>query len=115
MNFLMLSIKSLLNPQPERRIPYPSFPAPREKRKMAKDAPVFRRGKIQGECRYPPCEERDAELEKAHRELSLRPMGNIADYPRHIPYASDKKTFQEKTGRDSFHGMCRLTCFDIHV
>ncbi|CAI7598823.1 unnamed protein product [Penicillium viridicatum] len=100
----MLSIKSLLNPQPERRIPYPSFPAFREKRqKMAKDAPVFRRGKIQGECRYPPCEERDAELEKAHRELSLRPMGNIADYPRHIPYASDKKTFQEKTGRDSFH------------
>ncbi|OQE05482.1 hypothetical protein PENVUL_c024G06602 [Penicillium vulpinum] len=70
---------------------------------MAKDAPIFRRGKIQGECRYPPCEERDAELEKAHRELSLRPMGNIADYPRHIPYASDKKTFQEKTGRDSFH------------
>ncbi|OQE43186.1 hypothetical protein PENCOP_c003G06615 [Penicillium coprophilum] len=70
---------------------------------MAKDAPIFRRGKIQGECRYPPCEERDAELEKAHRELSLRPLGNIADYPRHIPYASDKKTFQEKTGRDSFH------------
>ncbi|KAJ5505257.1 hypothetical protein N7453_004214 [Penicillium expansum] len=100
----MLSIKSLLNPQPERRHPYTSFPAPREKRqKMAKDAPVFRRGKIQGECRYPPCEERDAELEQAHRELSLRPMGNIADYPRHIPYASDKKTFQEKTGRDSFH------------
>ncbi|KAJ9490292.1 hypothetical protein VN97_g2942 [Penicillium thymicola] len=100
----MLSIKSLLNPQPERRIPYPSFPANREKRqKMAKDAPVFRRGKIQGECRYPPCEERDADLEKAHRELSLRPMGCIADYPRHIPYASDKKTFQEKTGRDSFH------------
>lgn len=108
MNFLMLSIKSLLNPQPERRNPHPSFPASREKRqKMAKDAPVFRRGKIQGECRYPPCEERDAELEKAHRELSLRPFGNIADYPRQIPYASDKKTFQEKTGRDSFHGMCR--------
>ncbi|CAP97359.1 Pc22g00710 [Penicillium rubens Wisconsin 54-1255] len=100
----MLSIKSLLNPQPERRNPHPSFPASREKRqKMAKDAPVFRRGKIQGECRYPPCEERDAELEKAHRELSLRPFGNIADYPRQIPYASDKKTFQEKTGRDSFH------------
>ncbi|CAG8292249.1 unnamed protein product [Penicillium nalgiovense] len=100
----MLSIKSLLNPQPERRSPHPSFPVSREKRqKMAKDAPVFRRGKIQGECRYPPCEERDAELEKAHRELSLRPFGNIADYPRQIPYASDKKTFQERTGRDSFH------------
>ncbi|KAJ5169945.1 uncharacterized protein N7500_002728 [Penicillium coprophilum] len=98
----MLSIKSLLNPQPERRSPYP-FPAREKRQKMAKDAPIFRRGKIQGECRYPPCEERDAELEKAHRELSLRPLGNIADYPRHIPYASDKKTFQEKTGRDSFH------------
>ncbi|KAJ5823703.1 hypothetical protein N7447_006043 [Penicillium robsamsonii] len=98
----MLSIKSLLNPQPERRSPYP-FPAREKRQKMAKDAPIFRRGKIQGECRYPPCEERDAELEKAHRELSLRPLGNIADYPRQIPYASDKKTFQEKTGRDSFH------------
>ncbi|KAJ5374488.1 hypothetical protein N7517_006494 [Penicillium concentricum] len=98
----MLSIKSLLNPQPERRSPYP-FPAREKRQKMAKDAPIFRRGKIQGECRYPPCEERDAELEKAHREFSLRPLGNIADYPRHIPYASDKKTFQGKTGRDSFH------------
>ena len=99
----MLSIKSLLNPEPERqfRVPHP----PPEKRKMAKDAPVFRPGKIQGECRYPPCEERDEALLQAHEEFNLRPLGRIAEYPRHIPYASDKKSFQEKTGRDSFHGM----------
>ncbi|KAJ5779845.1 hypothetical protein N7457_007565 [Penicillium paradoxum] len=70
---------------------------------MAKDALIFRPGKVQGVCRYPPHEERDAELEKIHRHFSLHPMGLIRDYPRHIPYASDKKTFQEKTGRDSFH------------
>jgi hypothetical protein len=30
-------------------------------------------------------------------------LGNIADFPRHIPYQSDKKSFRERTGRDSFH------------
>lgn len=103
----MLSIGSLLNPVPERRIHFRTpFTAPREKRlKMAKDAPIFRPGKTQGECRYPPHENPDPELEKIHREFSLHPMGLIGKYPRHIPYASDKKTFQERTGRDSFHGM----------
>lgn len=71
---------------------------------MSKDGPVFRQGSVQGELRYPPCEERDEYLAKIHAEWRLHPMGRIADYPRHIPYQSDKKTFQEKTGRDSFHG-----------
>lgn len=100
----MLPIKDLLNPEPGRQFRV-SGPVPIVKRKMAKDAPVFLPGKIQGECRYPPCEERDEELERAHREFQLRPMGNIAEFPRHIPYASDKKSFQQKTGRDSFDGM----------
>ena len=71
---------------------------------MAKDGPVFRLGKTQGEVRYPPCEVRDEVLEKIHRDFRLHPTENIADFPRHIPYQSDKKSFQEKTGRDSFHG-----------
>jgi hypothetical protein len=31
-------------------------------------------------------------------------MGDIAEYARHIPYNSDKKSFQERTGRESFEG-----------
>jgi hypothetical protein len=79
-----------------------------KKPKMPKDSPVFRPGNTQGEVRYPPCEERDEELTRIHREFKLHPMGRIAEFPRHIPYQSDKKSFQEKTGRDSFHGMSRL-------
>ncbi|KAG2417953.1 hypothetical protein HFD88_001052 [Aspergillus terreus] len=112
----MASIESLLNPVPSQvQYSLPSPPlttlstaavtarSPRQKRqKVAKDAAVFIEGKPRGKVRYPPCEERDEELAKRHREFQIYPMGNIADYPRHIPYNSDKKTFQEKTGRESF-------------
>ncbi|KAJ5125185.1 hypothetical protein N7448_004511 [Penicillium atrosanguineum] len=70
---------------------------------MPKDSPTFRLANTVGEVRFPPCEERDEELARIHEEFQLKPMGEIAKYPRHIPYQSDKKSFQEKTGRDSFH------------
>ena len=114
----MASIESLLNPLPEFSgfaLPSPlsacttrnsSLLAPsRPKRqKMAKDAPIFREGRVRGNLRYPPCEDRDEELAAAHEEFQIHPMGRIAQYPRHIPYNSDKKTFQEKTGREHFEG-----------
>ncbi|CAL5874282.1 uncharacterized protein PFLUO_LOCUS8571 [Penicillium psychrofluorescens] len=112
----MASIKSLLNPLPE--IPQFSPPAPllartqrpvssspplEKRQKLAKDAPIFTRGRIRGELRYPPCEERDVELERIQSEFKLHPtMGSIAEFPRHIPYSSDKKSFQQLTGRESF-------------
>ncbi|KKK19409.1 hypothetical protein P175DRAFT_0464515 [Aspergillus ochraceoroseus IBT 24754] len=111
----MASIQSLLNPLPEldrHSLPTPSVTSStstvalrahrHKKQKIAKDAPIFNRGKIRGELRYHPCEERDEELTKLHREFRLHPMGDIAAYPRHIPYNSDKKSFQERTGRESF-------------
>ncbi|KAJ6114314.1 apses transcription factor Xbp1 [Penicillium sp. IBT 16267x] len=73
------------------------------KSKTSKDGAIFKLGKPKGEVRYPPCEERDEELLKIHREFKLYPIGNIADYPRHIPYNSQKKDFHEKTGRNSFN------------
>jgi len=85
-----------------------------KKPKMPKDSPVFRPGKTQGEVRYPPCEERDEELTRTHKAYALHPMGEIALYPRHIPYQSDKKSFQEKTGRDSFHGMSLVPTLPPH-
>ncbi|KAL2869737.1 putative APSES transcription factor Xbp1 [Aspergillus lucknowensis] len=114
----MVSIKSLLNPPPNLPrsdrvpLPPPSPPSPtsttmlrpprQKKQKIAKDAPVFNRGRAKGEVRYPPHEERDDNLARLHREFRIHPFGDIASYPRHIPYNSDKKTFQELTGRESF-------------
>lgn len=103
----MASIESLLNPLPT---PSPTSSAttimlcsPRQKKqKMAKDAPIFQRGKPKGEVRYPPCEMRNGEIASLHHDFRIHPFGNIADYPRHIPYNSDKKSFQERTGRESF-------------
>lgn len=126
---VMASIESLLNPVPgqgQYSLPSPTLTTStgtvttsrlsRQKRqKVAKDAPIFTKDKIRGKMRYPPCEERDEELTKQHREFQIFPMGNIADYPRHIPYNSDKKTFQEKTGRESFEGMSAHACIRKHL
>lgn len=119
----MASIASLLNPEPQeetkrrneqlptpsstsRRIREPSSPPPsrQKKQKVSKDAAVFTAGEPRGEVRYPPCEYQDEELARQHAAFQIHPMGKIAKYPRHIPYNSEKKTFMEKTGRESFEG-----------
>ncbi|KAJ5272938.1 apses transcription factor Xbp1 [Penicillium angulare] len=104
----MSSIKDLLNPMPEEREidgdRGRERPPAREKRtRMPKDAALFRPGEPRGEVRYPPIEISDESLLEKHRKFKLHPMGRIAEFPRHIPYQSDKKSFQEKTGRDSFN------------
>ncbi|OKL61494.1 hypothetical protein UA08_03334 [Talaromyces atroroseus] len=123
----MASIESLLNPLPssqgrgsrsrydESIAPFSLVNAPEtdqdrgvfapprvKKSKMPKDAPVFIKGEVRGEVRYPPCEERDEVLAEQHRMFSIHPMGRISEYPRHIPYSSEKKTLMEKTARESF-------------
>ncbi|EEP78154.1 conserved hypothetical protein [Uncinocarpus reesii 1704] len=113
----MASIASLLNPEPvtyqgSQQLPTPCSSRSREfatqpqrkKQKVSKDAAIFTRGKIRGELRYPPCEYQDKVLVEAHRELEIHPMGHITEFPRHIPYNSEKKSFLEKTGRESFEG-----------
>lgn len=82
-----------------------AYNAPRAKKpKLPKDAPIFTRGKVRGELRYPPHEYQDAELAAEHRRFQIHPMGHIAEFPRHIPYNSEKKSFLDKTGRESFEG-----------
>ena len=71
---------------------------------MSKDAPIFARGKVQGEVRYPPCEIQDERTAVEHRRFCIFPMGEISEYRRHIPYNSEKKSFLEKTGRGAFEG-----------
>ena len=117
----MVSVASLLNPVPsfaeERdRLPSPCSTRyrtgcspqpnpPYKKQKMSKDAAIFARGKIQGEVRFPPCEEQDEKLAVEHRRFSVYPMGQISEYRRHIPYNSEKKSFLAKTGRGAFEGI----------
>ena len=115
----MVSVASLLNPIPQsferyRELPTPysseytpdpSPPLPPiKKQKMSKDAAVFAKGKTKGELRYPPCEIQTEEIAAQHEKFRVFPMGHIANYCRHIPYNSDKKSFLEKTGRESFEG-----------
>src|SRR5690242_2737420 len=70
--------------------------------KLAKDAPIFVEGiKVAGHVNYPPHEAcGDHDLETKHRAFSVFPLGEIQKKGiRHIPYASDKKDFLEKTNR----------------
>ncbi|KAK2757564.1 hypothetical protein FQN54_004533 [Arachnomyces sp. PD_36] len=107
----MASIAFLLNPVEDpnlyQQLPSPCStyysPTPRpKKQKVSKDAPVFVKGQVRGELRYPPYEYQDEELRQAHELFKLHPMGRISEFPRHIPYNSDKKPFMGATGRGGF-------------
>lgn len=121
----MLSVASLLNPvKPEPRgTQLPSSPpsslytsssthgSPQlstqsliKKQKMTKDGAVFAKGKIKGDVRYPPFEKLDEESMREVQRFQVYPLGKIEEYCRHIPYNSEKKSFLEKTGRESFEG-----------
>jgi hypothetical protein len=84
----------------------PNTSAPK-RQKIPKDAPIFAEGaKVVGKVNFPPYEAcDDEELIAQHRKFQMFPMGQIAKYPRHIPYNSEKKDFMEKTGREAFEGM----------
>ncbi|RAO66443.1 uncharacterized protein BHQ10_002455 [Talaromyces amestolkiae] len=75
-----------------------------KKPRVAKDAPIFIPGSVRGEVRYRPCADQvEATMMEEHAKFSIYPpIDEIADYPRHIPYSSEKKSLMEKTGRESF-------------
>jgi hypothetical protein len=117
----MAAIRTLLNPAPDTgksseseldqffktmmyNRDYSPSPQARKKQKIVKDAAIFTRGPIHGDCRYPPHEYQDDMLGAQHQQFELYPMGEIADYPRRIPYNSEKKAFLEKTGRECLEG-----------
>lgn len=71
---------------------------------MAKDGAVFIKGKPKGQVNFRPFENLDKESTDAAATFHITPIGKIEEYPRHIPYNSDKKDFLKKTGRESFEG-----------
>lgn len=115
----MVPLASLLNPVP------PSFERPRKrsksaspkytetfsstllsvkKQKMSKAAATFVKAEPKGEINYPPYEEQDEKIASAYEQFDVKPVGQICEYPKRIPYNSEKKTFQQRTGRDGFEG-----------
>lgn len=116
----MVPVASLLNPLPPsfERLREPSkTPArkhleaysspllPTKKQKMSKAAAPIMKAKPKGEINYPPYEECDEDTTAAYDKFEVQPIGQIQDYPKRIPYNSEKKTFQRKTGMDGFEGM----------
>lgn len=69
----------------------------------------FVRAHPKGTVRFRPFEDGlDAATRRYIEEFQIYPFGNIEEFCRHIPYASGKKDFFEKTGRESFEGKCSL-------
>ncbi|KAI9672889.1 MAG: hypothetical protein M1829_004439 [Trizodia sp. TS-e1964] len=73
-----------------------------KKQKLTKDAAIFERGELKGTVRYPPYEAENNDLLQQLKMFQVYPLGKIAEYCRHIPYNSEKKSFLVKTGRESF-------------
>jgi hypothetical protein len=111
----MIPVASLLNPTPppDGRVTHCSSryttgilpPTLQSKKpKMSKDVITPAKGKIKGEVRYPPHEKHCEDVKKKLREFQVHPMTGIANFCKHIPYNSEKKSFLEKTGREGFEG-----------
>ncbi|KAI2468894.1 hypothetical protein F4781DRAFT_245023 [Annulohypoxylon bovei var. microspora] len=119
----MLSLASLLNPAPPgppiNRFPpspasssSPTTSLPDEsgllyepimaKQKIPKGTATLPTSRPKGVINFVPHQRLDEASLHQVRKFHVHPFGNIQEYSRHIPYASGKKDFFEKTGRESF-------------
>lgn len=118
----MVSVASLLNPSPpvferlrdtpdsassssREGSPYPSSLLPFKKQKMHKGVSILIKGEPKGKVNYAPYEIQDTHTAAEYQKYEVKPIGQISDYPKRIPYNSDKKSFQQRTGRDGFEGI----------
>lgn len=130
----MISLSSLLNPVPS-GAPEP-HPHPRShlspthspsasysetETVSSVDRPMFSRirardsGRItkparpRGLITYRPFEDLNEAAMSEVARFQVTPFGRIRESCAHIPYNSGKKDFFDKTGRESFEGMCPQT------
>ena len=114
----MVSVASLLNPIPtsteHTRVsqstsrtssPFSPSSSPSKQLKMSKASPKFVKGKPNGRVNYPPFEVQDRTTAAEYHKYNVKPIGEISDYPKRIPYRSTKKSFEQQTGRDGFEGV----------
>ncbi len=71
---------------------------------MSKGSANFVKGDPNGEVNYPPFEVQNKIIAAEYQKHEVKPISRISEYPKRIPYNSDKKSFQQKTGRDGFEG-----------
>ncbi|KAK0627517.1 transcription regulator HTH, apses-type DNA-binding domain-containing protein, partial [Immersiella caudata] len=119
----MVSVASLLNPDPPRApIPEPrqalgspvrltiSSPSDRpiptteavNTTEMTGDPQMAGRSRSKGAINFPPFEEVDENSLREIRRFQVHNFGSIRETCRRIPYNSGKKDFSQKTGRESF-------------
>ncbi|KAB5572737.1 hypothetical protein GE09DRAFT_1283046 [Coniochaeta sp. 2T2.1] len=122
----MLSLASILNPEPPRQAAgshfysppgstspeFPSFlgrsplavkrPVVENHNRMPKDHPGMSKSKVKGTVKFYPFEDLDEDSLREVRRFRVTPFEGIHTNCRHIPYNSGKKDFFEKTGRESF-------------
>ncbi|KAK4130572.1 hypothetical protein BT67DRAFT_217408 [Trichocladium antarcticum] len=118
----MVSVASLLNPEPPRAPlptsrPIAAVRAPQtlsfhhettparpsvETLRMAKNANPPAGCKAKGVVNFPPFETLDDAALREIRRFQVHPFGSIQDTCRRIPYNSGKKDFYSKTGREFF-------------
>ena len=94
----------------------PSTPSSSKRFKADDNDAVFNHGENEDTIKYPPFESHDdafclssaerEELARQHKlfDIKYRSEDKIADHPKFIPYASEKKSFGGKTGREGFNG-----------
>ena len=127
----MISLSSLLNPVPSGAPDPHSRPSNSLSTSYSEtetvssiDRPLFSRiraresGRItkparpRGLITYHPFEDLDEAAMREVARFQVTPLGRIRESCAHIPYNSGKKDFFDKTGRESFEGMCpRTTLF----
>lgn len=107
-------------PTPTPRPETPFTPASSKRQKNAKDNTTTKRTATKGVVNYKSHECNSnvvcadstlrTEIINQHGNFKLAAEGNglISDFPKHIPYASGKKDFYDKTGREAFE--CLLPC-----
>ncbi|KAH7035503.1 uncharacterized protein B0I36DRAFT_93505 [Microdochium trichocladiopsis] len=62
---------------------------------------IPRTNKLTGDVNFPPFEDLDSAVVRQLLPFCITTLGRIKSTSRHIPYNSDKKDFQLKTGRES--------------
>ncbi|KAK0714855.1 hypothetical protein B0H67DRAFT_644675 [Lasiosphaeris hirsuta] len=118
----MLSLASLLNPDPS-RAPLPTSrpaldpPVPQAislayesaqttedigRSNMAKESKGLGKSRARGVVNFYPFEDLDEASLQQIRKFRVQPFGSILESSRRIPYNSGKKDFYQKTGRESF-------------
>lgn len=82
----------------------PPVDGPKKRAPFSSSAVELKKGPPKADIRYPPHQKVDPALLQRMEKFNIKDFGNIEQYCRHIPYASEKKDFGAKSGQASLEG-----------